>query len=382
MPPARTPSAPTIAAPRGRVARIKVLPEHARTHNRSLVLATLFHDGAMSRADLARATGLTRVTTSDLVGELVSDGLVVEQGTRQGSRPGKPAILVDLDREGLQVASLDLSDDREYRGAVIDLAGSVVARRALPRPADGDAEGALAAVHALSADLLAAAPGRVLGLGVGAPGIVASDGVVLNSPNLGWFDLPLQQDLRERLGVPVHVANDANVAVLAEHTLGGASGDVLVVKVGRGVGAGLLTRGELTRGARSAAGEIGHVTVGTDAGPLCVCGKHGCLESWLSIRSLEDRIARGADPDDVLRDAGERLAIAIAPIVGALDLSEIVLSGPADRLDGILRDTVIDTLRARTFLHEDVQVRMSAQGDDVVLRGAVVLILDGELGVS
>jgi predicted NBD/HSP70 family sugar kinase len=375
-----TPATPTPSP--GRVGRLKVLPEHARTHNRSLVLATLFHDGAMSRADLARATGLTRVTTSDLVGDLVGDGLVVERGTRQGSRPGKPAMLVDLDRPRLQVVGLDLSDDREYRGAVIDLTGAVLERRALPRPADGDAEAALRAVHELATELLAAAQGRVLGVGVGAPGVISHDGVVLSSPNLGWFDLPLQQNLRDRLGVPVHVANDANVAALAEHTLGGASGDVLVVKVGRGVGAGVLTRGELTRGSRSAAGEIGHVTVGTDGGPQCVCGKHGCLESWLSIRSLEERIAHGADRDDVLRDAGERLAIAIAPIVGALDLSEIVLSGPADTLDGVLRDTAVHTLRARTFLHEDVQVRMSAQGDDVVLRGAVVLILDGELGVS
>ena len=362
--------------------RIKVLPEHARTHNRSLVLTTLFHDGEMSRADLARETGLTRVTTSDLVGELIADGLVVEQGTRQGSRPGKPAMLVDLDRSGLQVAALDLSDTREYRGAVIDLSGEVRARSSVPRPADGEAEAAIDAVRSLAAELLGAAPGRVLGLGVGAPGVITRDGVVASSPNLGWFDLPLQADLREQFGLPVRVANDANVAALAEHTLGGASGDVMVIKVGRGVGAGVLTRGELTRGSRDAAGEIGHVTVGTDGGPLCVCGKHGCLESWLSIRSLEERIAQGADPDAVFRDAGERLAIAIAPIVGALDLSEIVLSGPPEHLDGILRDTAVHTLRSRTFLHEDVQVRMSAQGDDVVLRGAVVLILDGELGVS
>ncbi|MBF0792997.1 ROK family protein, partial [Escherichia coli] len=127
------------------------------------------------------------------------------------------------------------------------------------------------------------------------------------------FDLPLRQMLTDELGVPVHVANDADVAALAEYTLGGASGDVLVVKVGRGVGGGLLTRGELMRGSRGAAGEIGHVTVGADVGQLCVCGKSGCLESWMSIRSLEDRIAQGADRDDVLRDAGERLAIAIAP---------------------------------------------------------------------
>ncbi|NHI17610.1 ROK family transcriptional regulator [Microbacterium excoecariae] len=358
------------------------LPGHARAHNRALALSRLFHEGAMSRADLARATGLTRVSVSDLVAALVADGLVVETGERRGSRPGKPGILVDLDRAGLVVVALDLSDDAEYRGAVVDLAGRELARRSVPRPADRDADAALAAAVDLAGALVAEAPGRVLGVGVGAPGVITAGGVVVSSPNLAWYDLPLQERLADALGVPVRVANDANVAALAEHTLGGASDDVLVVRVGRGVGAGLVTNGSLVRGARDAAGEIGHVTVGTDGGPECVCGRSGCLESWLSVRALDAALAAGGDPDAVLRDAGRRLGIAVAPLVGALDLSQIVLSGPADRLDGPLREATADTLRARTFLHEDVEVRMSVQGDDIVLRGAVALVLNGELGIA
>src|SRR4051812_45418976 len=88
--------------------RVKVLPEHARGHNRALVLQTLYHDGAMSRADLARETGLTRVTISDLVAELISDGIVIEKGIREASGPGKPAILVDMDRGGHHIVGLDL----------------------------------------------------------------------------------------------------------------------------------------------------------------------------------------------------------------------------------------------------------------------------------
>jgi len=368
--------------PAQRAGRTKVLPEHARAHNRALVLSTVFHDGAMSRADIARQTGLTRVTVSELVAELIESGIVLETGTRPGGRPGKPAILVDIDREGLQCVALDLSEAGEYRGAVIDLAGAVIARRSVPRPADRDGEAARSAVAGLASELLRAATRRVLGVGVGTPGVVSPQGVVLTAPNLGWQDVPLQSLLREELGVPVHVANDADAATLAEHTFGGAGDDFMVVTVGRGVGAGVFIRGSLARGSRYSPGEIGHVTVGTDEGPECGCGRRGCLEAWLSIRSLDSRIAAGADRDTVIRDAGERLGIALAPVVGALDLSEIVLAGPADHLDGALRETAVATLRTRTFLHDDVQVRMSAQGDEIVLRGAVVLVLHGELGVS
>lgn len=368
------------AGPRGR--RAKVLPEGVRAHNRALVLATLFHGGAMSRADLARETGLTRVTTSDLVGELVSGGIVVEQGTRPGARPGKPAVLVDLDRTGLQVVGIDLSDSHEVRGAVIDLAGAVVERAALPRPADGEGDAALDAVESLARDLLSLARGRVLGVGVGSPGIVTAEGMVVAAPNMGWQDRPVQAILRDRLGVPVYVGNDADVAALAERTLGGAIRDFLLVKIGRGVGAGVVVGGELVRGSGFATGEIGHVTVGTDAGPRCGCGRDGCLEAWLSIRAMESRIAAGGDPDAVRRDAGERLGIALGPVLGVLDLAEIILSGPADQLDGPLLATALDTLRERTFLHDDVRVRLSAQGEDVVLRGAIVLLLNGELGVT
>lgn len=139
------------------------------------------------------------------------------------------------------------------------------------------------------------------------------------------------------------------------------------------------------RGSRFAAGEIGHVTVGTDGGPDCVCGKVGCLEAWLSVPSLRARLtAADADPEATLRDAGERLGIALAPIVGALDLSEIVLSGPPELLDGPLAQATVETLRTRTLarFHDGVRVRMTEQGEDIVLRGAAVTVLSGQLGVS
>lgn len=361
----------------------KVLPEHARAHNRSLVLQTLFHQGAMSRADISRETGLTRVTISDLVTELIDDGYVAERGLREVTGPGKPAILVDLDREGHRIVGLDLSRSDRFLGAVLTLDGEIVARHDVDVPADR--ADILGTVIALAQELVADAHAPVLGIGVGTPGVVDDRGVVLTAPNLGWTDLDLEQALRTATSLPVLVANDANAAVLAEYTFGGGGDDLMLVRVGRGVGSGLLSGGQPMRGARFAAGEIGHVTVGTDGGPVCVCGKVGCLEAWLSVPSLERALAEpGADRDEVLHGAGERLGIALAPVVGALDLSEIVLSGPTELLGGPLAAATVETLRTRTLaaFHDGVQVRMTAQGEDIILRGAAVMVLSGQLGVS
>ena len=226
----------------------------------------------------------------------------------------------------------------------------------------------------------------MLGIGVGTPGVVDDNGVILTAPNFGWAGFDLESALEDALGLPVLVANDANAAVLAEYTLGGAGDDVLLVKVGRGVGSGLLASGQPMRGARFAAGEIGHVTVGTDGGPLCACGKVGCLEAWLAVPALTARLAAApeGERDGILRDAGERLGIALAPIVGVLDLSEIVLSGPPELLDGPLAQATVETLLTRTLaqFHDGVRVRMTEQGQDIVLRGAAVMVLSGQLGVS
>jgi predicted NBD/HSP70 family sugar kinase len=193
----------------------------------------------------------------------------------------------------------------------------------------------------------------------------------------------LQGVLAERFGLPVVVANDANVAALAEHSFGGAHSDMMLVKVGHGVGAGLLLDGTPLFGSRFAAGEIGHVVVGTDGGPACVCGKHGCLETWLATPRLDEAVRTG-DRAAVLAQAGQRLGIALAPIVGALDLAEVVLSGPAHLLDGPLIQATAETLRNRTSpeFHGSLAVRMTTLGEDIVMRGAAAMVLSAQLGVS
>ncbi len=363
-----------------------MLPEHARSHNRSLVLQTLYRLGPRSRADIARETGLTRVTVSDLVAELIAETLVVEIGQREDVRPGKPATLLDLDRESFQIIGVDLSAYKTFHGAVLDLDGKILERAELPLESSTGAD-ATAKVFALIASLLARATRPILGIGVGSPGVVDLAGVVLSAPNLGWKGVELQAELAARFELPVLVSNDANAAALAEHSFGGAESDMMIIKIGHGVGAGLLLGGTPLFGSRFAAGEIGHVVVGTDGGADCACGKRGCLETWLATPRLDAALAAAATSTErnaILSEAGLRLGIALAPVVGALDLAEVVLSGPTELLDGALATATIETLRARTMpeFHGNLTLRMTELGEDIVMRGAAVMVLSARLGVS
>lgn len=365
-------------------ATAKVLPEHARAHNRALVLQHLFHEGPTSRADLARATSLTRVTVSDLVGVLIAEGLVEELGVQPGRRVGKPATLVGMRTDAYQVVGVDLSDDATMRGAVLTLAGKVVARRSLA--VDGRSGADLVDLLTRFARGLLAAAGRpVIGVGVGSPGIVDPSGRVVEAPNRAWFDLPLAALLSERLGLPVQVANDANTAALGEYTYGGAAGSMLVLTVGQGVGAGVMVDGARVHGANDAAGELGHVTVVEDGEP-CACGRRGCLETALSVPALRNAVA-GLDTEEadaVLAAAGRLLGTALAPVVSTLNLAEVLLSGPPELVDGALRQAATDTLHARTMpaVAASLRVRMATLDEDVVLAGAAVLVLAAQLGVS
>lgn len=363
----------------------KILPEHARGHNRSLVLQTLYRSGDQSRADIARSTALTRVTISDLVAELIAEGLVVETGQSANIRPGKPSTLLDINRSAFQIVGIDLSDYAGFSGAVLDLDGVILSRADIPLDGSTGAD-ATAKVIALAETLIGQATAPILGIGIGSPGVVDRDGVVLRAPNLGWSNERLQQSLSERFALPVLVANDANAAVLAEHSFGGADQDLMLVKVGHGVGAGLLLGGSLLFGSRFAAGEIGHVVVGAAGGAPCVCGKSGCLETWLAAPRLSAKLqaAAASDREEILTAAGRHLGLALAPVVGALNLAEVVLSGPPELLDGPLATAAIDTLRNRTMaeFHGDLTVRMTTLGEDIVMRGAAVMVLSGQLGVS
>jgi len=363
----------------------KVMPGQARVYNRSLALQSLYSDGPQSRADLARATSLTPVTIGALINELIAEGLVVELGTRNAARVGKPATLVGFEPSAAHIVSLDLSPGTAFRGALLDLRGTVLTTAEVPR-AERVGEEAVEAVTELARGLVRRSSRPVLGIGVGTPGVVDGAGVVLDAPNLGWSRTPLAEMLHRQLDLPVHVANDANAAALAEHSFGGATGrGVLVLAVGLGVGAGILLDGALVRGDRFAAGEIGHLIV-EDPGLPCACGRSGCLERLLSVPHLRDRLAtlNQEQQQEVLTQAGTSLGVALAPVIGTLDLGEVVLTGPVDLLGGALLRALSTAIRRRVLpvSGQALSVRLSTLHEDSILLGSAVLVLSGELGVS
>ncbi|WP_283451267.1 ROK family transcriptional regulator [Cryobacterium sp. PH31-L1] len=370
----------------GPVAGKKFLPEHTRRHNRALVLQTLYRGAQLSRADIARATGLTRVTVSDLIGELIDDTLVRELGRREDARPGKPATVLDINAAAFTIIGIDLSQPALFRGALLDLNGEIL-RRAETRSPDARGVVAVDAVLDLIAELAERSPSPLLGIGIGSPGIINERGVVLQATNLGWTNEDLADTVSRRFGVVAVVMNDADAAAIAERAWGDAAADVIVVRVGRGLGAGVIVNGQLVRGSRFAAGEIGHVVVGTDGGALCTCGKTGCLETWLSVPAIRGQLNRaGSDEvtNAVREAAGVRLGIALAPVVGMLNVSEIVLSGPPDVLTDRMLTVTEQTIAARTMAVDGAQVpvRLSDLGDDGVLRGVAAQVLTSQLGIS
>ncbi|PRY14688.1 ROK family protein [Kineococcus rhizosphaerae] len=384
-PAARPHPTPWRTSTRGLRPSAKVLPTQARAHNRAVVLGLLFHSGPVSRADLARATGLTRVTVSEIVGELLADGLVAELGLRPEGRVGKPAMMVGLRSTEHHIVAVDLQRLPVARVAVLDLAGAVVSERTEDFSGVRGQE-AVDAVERVCREAIGAAVQRVVGVGVGTPGIVDAAGGIVESVRLGWKDLPLAETLTTRLGVGVHVANDADAAALAEFTYAGASASgFMAVVVGQGVGAGIVLDGHLVRGHRLAAGEIGHLTVDPRGEP-CECGRRGCLETIVAptylARTLEGRTP--ARRRVALRDAGRRLGAVLAPVVAALDLEEVLLVGPGDLLDGPLLDAATSTVEGTLLptTGPSVRLRLGRLGENGVLQGAAALVLAGEFGFS
>ncbi|MGG5259044.1 ROK family protein [Phycicoccus avicenniae] len=364
-----------------------VLPADGRRQNLSLVLQTLRRLGPTSRAQLAREVGVTKVTMSDLVAELIGEGRVRDVGTAEQAGPGKPATLVDLDRTGLLTVAVDLSVPARLQAAVLDVTGEVLHREERPTTADAAAGRGLdpAVVADLARSVLASAAHPVLGIGIGTPGLVGPGGTVRTAPNLGWTDVPLRDLVAGATGVPVLVTNDSDAATQAELSASPGSQDLVLVQVGRGVGCGVVSGGRLVRGAHHAAGEIGHVTVGTDGGETCSCGRQGCLETWLSVPRLRAALDTGHDPaapDGPVDVGGHRLAVAIAPLVAALDLSEVVLAGPPDLLEPVV-PVVARSLSERLLpsLDTPLTVRLATFPEDIVLRGAAALVLWDRLGV-
>lgn len=383
------------------------LPERAthkqtRAFNQQLVLRAIYDRSAVSRAELARVTGLTRTSVSALTVELLAERLIEEVG-RGPSTGGKAPILLRVRAEGRHLIGLDLGESA-FNGAVVDLRGNIV--RSLSLPLEGrDGEEAVQLVFSLI-EGLAGDNGKspLLGIGVGAPGLVDSrTGNVRWAVNLAWENLPLGQMIEERFGVPVVVANDSQAAAFAELTFGMESrpGNLVVVRVGRGIGAGIILNGQLFEGDGSGAGEIGHTIFG-EGRERCRCGRIGCLETIASMRAMvaaAQRLVPSVTDDaslvaaqksgdkhvhSVVVHAGAMLGLAIGAVIGTINVNHVLLVGPAVALGAEWLDAVRERAGASALplLANDTEIELGTTADNVVLLGASAMLMTHELGLS
>lgn len=389
----------------------KATRQQTKGHNSRLVLRTIYNGGELSRADVARLTGLTRPTVSTIVAELLESTLVIETG--QGpSAGGKRPTLLSINGNSRYLIAVDLSGTN-FRAARLNLRGEIEARAALPA-AGIHGDDVITAIHELVQEITPL-KGDLLGIGVATPGLVdPNNGIIRRAVNLGWVNIPLRDLLEERYHRPAHIANDSHMAALAEFTYGEPidSDNLIVIRASRGVGAGIILGGLPFYGDGFGAGEIGHVVVDIDGDP-CTCGNRGCLETTSSVNAILHQlsIADGvhsssaghpspnwnqfvtvvADHDPVATDiavtAGRHLGVAVANLVGAFNIQTMVLAGRVADLGDILLDAVKTELHQRVLpsIAGMTTIRLSSLAPDrvgdIIILGCSSLLLQRELGV-
>lgn len=378
-----------------------------RQRNRALVLQRFVAEGESSRAEIAGATGLSAATVTNVVGDLTREGLIREVGVvpSDGGRPisrfglagdGAHMIGADIGEEGVTAELFDLTlqrVDRVFRGL---------------RPERVSPEEIAAALLAAITELREAHPKRcesLIGIGLGLPGIVETgpDGVTtLYAQSLGWQAVAVDESFRD-VRLPLYADNGAKTLTTAEHWFGAARGTThaIVALIGRGVGTGVIANGSVMRGSSSSAGEWGHTKV-SRGGPVCACGKRGCLEAyvgggailrrWREVggsveredeRALAQLLAEldegDARAEKVIDETVEILGMGLANLVNLFNPEQIVIGGWAgQRLYRARAEELGRALREYSLDRPAEQVRLDAckLGDDAVALGAALLPLD------
>jgi predicted NBD/HSP70 family sugar kinase len=369
------------------------------------VAEALRANGPRTRSELVTLTGLSRPTVVAGLTDLAGAGLITEQlGTATRPVGGRPASVVRLTRAAGVALGVDIGR-RHVRVAVADLGHEVLAEHDVRLAAEADdhpTEVLDRAARLVDEVLTDAHADRasVVGVGFGIPAPITRQGRI-GSPALlpAWAELSPGDELADRLGMPVHLENDANLGALGEHVWGAGRGcaDLVYVKIATGIGAGIVLDGKLYRGAAGTAGELGHVTL--DArGPVCRCGNRGCLELSAGGRALLES-ARMTRPDltdigelvhhandgdpgcrRLLIDAGTQLGFALGGLVNLLNPRRIVLGGElstaVDLLRAPLHRGLSDTAMAAAV--RAVEVVPGQLGPRAAALGGVALILGAD----
>jgi predicted NBD/HSP70 family sugar kinase len=379
--------------------------ESLRERNRRQLIDTLRRRGSASRADLARLTGLSRSTVSTLVADLQTGGIVVEHtdpratGPRAGTpQQGRPPTLLTLDRSAGLVLGIDFGHEH-VQVAIADLSRTILAERVRELDVDRSAQRALDVAVELADEVVIAADvdgDRILGVGVALSGPIDIDAGNVHAGKIlpSWAHVKPVDELAARLGLHVHLDNDANLGALAEITLGAGIGarDAIYLMVSGGVGAGLIMGGELYRGSGGTAGELGHVLV-DESGPICRCGNRGCLEMMagghaivsllrpshgddLTLDEVMELVAQGdSGARRAIADAGRVLGRSVAAIVNAFNPELVIVGGRVSAAGDVLLDPMREAVDryAIPSAAADVRITSGVLGDRAEVLGALEL---------
>lgn len=368
-----------------------------------LLLSLIAAGEARSRADLAARTGLSRTTVTQLLAQLLAAGLIVEGDERRHSG-GRPSRLLTVAPGAALILVADIGETHA-RLAVTDLVPTIRATSTLPIDLAAGPIVTLALLATQFRALLAELgqeKARLLGVGLGLPAPVdhAAGRVVGPSVMPGWDDFDICDCLGAHLGAPVVVENDVNLLALAEAASAQLDTDpLLFVKAGTGIGSGLIADGRLYRGAQGASGDIGHIQIGGAEGPLCRCGKQGCLEAhaagWALARDLRAAGLAAETARDVvtllkegeikaemmLHRAGRVFGTVIASAVSILNPSAIVIGGTLAEAGETLLSGIRAEVHARSLplAIRHLRILRAAAGPDAGLLGAARLVMADRL---
>ena len=386
-----------------------------RRGNRASLLRHLYFEGPLSRQELGRDTGLSAGSISNVVGELIADGMVEEAGAVE-SDGGRPRTLLQVSAGFGYVVGVDVGETR-VRVELFDLALTERASADLPLSDSGHDVDHVVSLALQGIESVVREAGiddsEVLGVGIGVPGIVEhtpaedgrpaapgdADGIVVHGQTIGWEAVPLGRLLRAGTALPLYIDNGAKTLGQAEMWFGGGRGsrNVVIALIGSGVGACVVADGTPYHGASSSAGEWGHTTLRV-SGRTCRCGSRGCLEAYVGAEALLGRwpsapegvseetalaaLLAAADQDPeagaLLAEAAEYLGAGIADLINLFNPERIVIGGWAGLLLGPRLLPAVREVAAAYALHHpcaQTSIELGRLGADAVTVGAATLPL-------
>lgn len=357
--------------------------------NTSIVLEAVLKHAPLSRAQISELTGLNKATVSSLVQDLIDSHLVIDIGPGESSGGRKPVMLLFNGQAGYAVG-IDLGVNY-IRGVLADLEGNVVAelQKSLKKH---QLEFTLKELVQCIEQLIAKAPESpygIVGIGVGAPGIVDDQGSILFAPNLEWQQVALQQLLEDKFQLPVTIDNEANAGAQGEQKYGIGQGIAhqIYVSVGIGIGTGIILNKELYKGATGFSGELGHLSIEYSGKP-CRCGNEGCWELYASENALLEQAAPlGFDNlEDLLEAAeagntevrrlfysiGEYMGAGISNIVNVFNPDVVIIGNRMSRAKTWLEEAVQTSVARRTlpYHRERLKILFAELQDQSAVRGA------------